>query len=135
MEQLTIGQVAKRAGTGVETVRFYERQGLIPEPPRSPSGYRQYPEETVARLRFIRRAKELGFSLREIGELISLRLDDSAGAADVKEQAEEKIRDIDEKIHDLERMRTSLSELTRVCSGSGATDACPILNALTEDAA
>jgi Hg(II)-responsive transcriptional regulator len=132
MERLTIGQVARSADVGVETVRFYERQGLIPEPPRTDSGYRQYPAETVDRLRFIQRAKELGFSLREIEELISLRLDEGARAADVRARAEAKIQDIEEKIRDLQRMRDTLRELTRACTAEGTTDQCPILGALIQ---
>jgi MerR family mercuric resistance operon transcriptional regulator len=130
MTRLTIGQVATRAEVGVETVRFYERQGLVPEPPRSASGYRQYPEETIARLRFIQRAKELGFSLKEVEELISLRFDGSACAADVKRRAEEKVRNIEERIHDLQRMRKSLSQLEAACTGRGSTEECSILGAL-----
>jgi MerR family transcriptional regulator, copper efflux regulator len=130
VESLTIGQVARGADVGVETIRFYERQGLIPEPPRTNSGYREYPAETVDRLRFIQRAKELGFSLREIEELISLRLDEGARAADVRARAEAKLQDIEEKIHDLQRMRDTLLELTRACMAEGTTDECPILRAL-----
>jgi Hg(II)-responsive transcriptional regulator len=129
---LTIGRVAKCAGVSIETVRFYERQGLIPEPPRTASGYRQFPAKTVARIRFIQRAQELGFSLREIDELIALRLDGSSTKGDVKARAEAKMLDIDTKIRDLRRMREKLSELTRACSGEGETAECPILEALTE---
>ena len=74
MGSFTIGQLARRAGVGIETVRFYEREGLIPEPPRRPSGYRDYPPETVTRIVFIRRAKDLGFSLKEINELLDFRV-------------------------------------------------------------
>ena len=94
---MTIGLVARRAGVGVETVRFYERQGLIEEPPRRPSGYREYDDEVVSRLGFIRRAKELGFTLKEIKELLSLRRDPSTPAADVKRRAEAKIADIEDQ--------------------------------------
>jgi MerR family mercuric resistance operon transcriptional regulator len=130
MMRLTIGQVARRAEVGVETVRFYERQGLVPEPPRSASGYRQYPEETIARLRFIQRAKELGFSLKEVEELISLRVDGSACASDVKRKAEEKVRDTDDRMRDLRRVRKSLSQLAAACTGRGSTEECSILGAL-----
>ena len=128
---MTIGQLARCSDVGVEAIRFYGRQGLIPEPPRTSSGYRQYPADTVERLRFIRRAKELGFSLREIGELIALRLDGNACSADVRARAEEKVRDIEQKIRDLQRMRSSLAALIDVCAGTGTTDECPILHALT----
>src|ERR1041384_5413921 len=98
MKPLTIGEVARRAGVGVETVRFYERQGLLAEPPRRGSGYRQYDQEAVAVLRFIRRAKELGFTLREIKGLLALRLDASATRAEVRKQAEAKLADIEARI-------------------------------------
>ena len=131
MGPMTIGQVARCSGAGVEAIRFYGRQGLIPEPPRTSAGYRQYPPETVARLRFIRRAKELGFSLHEIGELIALGLDGNACAADVRAQAETKTRDIERKIRDLQRMHSSLATLIDSCAGTGTTDECPILHAMT----
>jgi MerR family copper efflux transcriptional regulator len=127
---LKIGQVAERAGVGVETVRFYERHGLVDEPPRTESGYRQYSEEAVARLRFIRRTKSLGFSLHEIRELISLRLDAATDVGEVRWRAQAKIGEIEEKVVDLQRMRQALERLVESCDGSGALDACPILRAL-----
>lgn len=130
MRALTIGQVARRAEIGVETVRFYEREGLIEEPSRTASGYRQYDEQTVARLRFIRQAKELGFTLSEIRELLSLRCSPKASSADVKRQAEAKIADIEEKIQTLQRMKQALVKLTKTCSGNGPKTECPILEAL-----
>ena len=130
MKPLTIGQVARNAGVGVETVRFYERQGLLEEPPRRPSGYRQYGEAVVARLGFIRRAKELGFTLKEIGDLLSLRLDPRGSRADVKRRAKAKITDIDDRIQSLKRMRKALAKLTAKCDGHGTTDECPILEAM-----
>ena len=132
MSTLKIGQVARLAGVGVETVRFYERQGLVEEPARRASGYRLYEEEVVARLRFIRRAKELGFSLREIGTLLNLRLDPDATRADVKRQVEAKVADIEVRIRDLERMREVLLGLAGACHGTGALDGCPILAALDQ---
>lgn len=127
---LTIGQVARRAGVGVETVRFYEREGLLPRPARRASGYRQYPEEAVARLHFIRRAKALGFALREIADLLDLRLDPRADRGAVKRRAAAKVEDIDKKIQDLRRMRRALVELSDACSGHGELSGCPILGAL-----
>lgn len=112
MKYLTIGKVAKQAGIGVETIRFYERQGLLEEPPRNESGYRQYGPETVEKLEFIKRAKELGFSLKEIGELFDLLHDQHATCGDVKGQAESKLRAIEEKIKDLTKMQTALAQLT-----------------------
>ena len=102
MTTLTIGKVAKAAGLGVETVRFYERQGLIAEPARSDSGYRQYGPETIRRLQFIVRAKALGFTLQEIGDLLDLRATPGAGCADVQARAEAKIADIEERITQLD---------------------------------
>ncbi|MEX1027022.1 MAG: heavy metal-responsive transcriptional regulator, partial [Candidatus Paceibacterota bacterium] len=119
MKPLTIGQVARQAGIGVETVRFYEREGLIEEPDRRASGYRQFEEVVVDRLRFIREAKELGFTLKEIKELLSLKLDPRSSCADVRQRAEAKIDDIEEKIRMLQRMKRALGKLTKACSGNG----------------
>ncbi len=127
---LTIGQVAKRSGIGLETVRFYERQGLVEEPPRTDSGYRQYPEDVVARIRFIRRAKELGFKLSEISELLSLRVDPVSTCSDVRQQTESKIADVEEKIRVLQGIKTALEKLAASCVGTGPTSECPILEAL-----
>jgi len=127
---LTIGEVAKRSGIGLETVRFYERKGLIEEPPRTDSGYRQYPEDVVARLRFIRRAKELGFSLKEISELFSLRVDPDTTCADVKRRTDLKILDIEQKMSTLQTMKRVLTKLAASCTGRGPTSDCPILEAL-----
>ena len=130
MTTLTIGKVARRADVGIETVRFYEREGLIDAPPRGPSGYRHYPESVIQRLLFIRRAKELGFTLNEIKELLSLRLDPETTCADVKQRAETKIADIEDKLRSLRRMRKALIKLTESCLGSGPAEECPILEAL-----
>jgi MerR family transcriptional regulator, copper efflux regulator len=135
MKLLTIGQLAHRAGVGVETVRFYERRGLLSEPERKQSGYRQYPEDVVARLRFIRRAKELGFTLKEIAELLALRRDPDTTCADVKQQALAKLDDIEAKIRDLQKIKQALIEVTSPCRGRGPTSACPILEALDTEAA
>jgi len=130
---LTIGLVARRAGVGVETVRFYERQGLVEEPPRRMSGYREYDEEVVSRLGFIRRAKELGFTLKEIKELLSLRRDPSTPAADVRRQAEAKIADIEAKIEMLQKMKKALEKLTSACRGHATSAECPLLHALDHE--
>ncbi len=130
---LTIGLVARRADVGVETVRFYERQGLIEEPPRRPSGYREYDDEVVSRLGFIRRAKELGFTFKEIKELLSLRRDPSTPAADVKRRAEAKIADIESKIRTLQKMKEALGKLTSACRGHTASAECPLLHALDRE--
>lgn len=133
MKPLSIGQVARRAGIGVEAVRFYERQGLIEEPPRSGAGYREYPETVVSRIRFIKRAKELGFTLKEIKELLSLRLDPTTTCADAKSRAEAKIADIEARIRSLRRMKKALVKLTAACSGRGTGSECPILEALDQE--
>jgi MerR family copper efflux transcriptional regulator len=130
MSAMTIGRLARRAGVGVETVRFYEREGLIEQPPREGSGWRQYPEDVVSRLRFIRRAQEVGFSLKEIDELISLRLDPFADSAEVKARAEGKIEEIEDKIRDLQGMKDALVRLAGACSGEGSVQECPILETL-----
>lgn len=133
MNKMTIGKLAKKCGVGVETVRFYEREGLIEEPPRRESGYRQYPEETVHRLRFIRKAKKLGFTLKEIRELLELRLDGEQTCDEVRSLAEAKIADIEEKIGLLQKMRTALGELVVACKSSKKTEACPILRAIEKE--
>ena len=127
MGALSIGQVARQSGVGVETVRFYERQGLLDKPSRNESGYRQYPPEAVSRLHFIKKAKEVGFSLREIKELLSLRLDTTATCQDVRSRAEAKILDIEQKLQALTRMKQALTDLTKACSGRGSVSECPIL--------
>ncbi len=133
MKPLTIGQVAKRTGIGIETIRFYERQGLLQEPERKDSGYRQFSEDVLARLRFIRRAKELGFSLREIGELLAIQDDSDATRADVKEHTAKKLSDIEARILDLQRMRRALKKLLEACPGHGPLQVCPILDALNHE--
>lgn len=130
---LTIGQVAKQAGVGVETIRFYERRGLIAEPKRRASGYRQYPLGAVRRIRFIRRAKELGFTLEEISDLLSLRVDPNSTRADVRKRARDKVTDIKDKIARLEHMRAALERVACKCKGRGPTSECPILEELERD--
>lgn len=130
MKALTISQVARCTGVGVETVRFYERRRLLALPNRTASGYRQYEEDAVWRLRFIRRAKELGFTLKEIKELLSLRLDAASTCADVRSQAKAKIADIEEKIGTLQSMKEVLVKLVKACHGRGKANYCPILEAL-----
>src|SRR5687768_6273446 len=105
MKQLTIGQLARDADVNVETVRYYERRGLMPEPARRDSGYRLYTAEDLERMRFIRRAKELGFTLREIEELLSLRSESAERCGEVSARARRKIQEIEAKIRDLDRMR------------------------------
>jgi MerR family transcriptional regulator, copper efflux regulator len=129
---LTSGQLAKKSGVGVETLRFYEREGLLAKPARTPSGYRQYPAEAVERVRFVRRAQLLGFQLKDIKELLALRDDPAAGSGDVREKAVTKLADIDQKIKDLEAMRTELTRLVAACDGSGPAAHCPIITAISD---
>ncbi len=133
METLTIGHLAKRAGMNLETVRYYERRGLLSKPPRSRSGYRLYPAEAARRLKFIQRAKELGFSLREVGELLSLRVSPRTSRAELQQRAEGKIADIRAKIQSLESIENSLRKLTKACGGRGPVSECPILESLDRE--
>ncbi len=128
---LTIGRVARQAGVGTETVRFYERRGLIAQPPKPQSGgYRVYPLEVVRRIRFIRDAQALGFSLAEIEELLDLRTDDRADCADVRSRAEAKLEEVREKIARLRTMAGALEMLIAACPGAGTVQGCTILEAL-----
>jgi MerR family copper efflux transcriptional regulator len=131
--QLKIGEVAERGGVNLQTVRYYERERLLPAPPRLPSGYRVYSEDTVRRVRFIKRAQELGFTLAEIRELPSLRVDESRDSATVRGLALRKIADINDKIRTLGAMRTALEHLTQRCSGHGPASECPILEGIDSD--
>lgn len=130
MRTISIGQLAKAASVGVETVRFYERKGLLDVPARKDSGYRQYDTDAVERLKFIRRAQQVGFTLREIQDLISLRDDPDARRADVRDRATGKIADIDAKVRDLLAMRESLVNLLEACEGDGPASGCSIIMAL-----
>lgn len=127
---LGIGEVARGAGIGVETVRFYEKEGLLPKPARRPSGYRQYEPDVVQRIRFVQSAKSLGFTLKEIRELLSLRVTRGKTCADVKLRALAKLADVDAKLTELQRMREALARLADSCSGAGPTSTCPLLDAL-----
>ena len=126
---LTTGETAEHAGVNLQTVRYYERRGLIEEPPRTAAGYRQYDTGDVARIRFIKRAQELGFTLEEVKELLALGAAPGTTKGDVKERAETKIADIEAKLRDLTQMKQALEELVEACSGQGPTSDCPILNA------
>lgn len=131
-DTLTTGEAADRADVNVQTVRYYERRGLIPEPPRTSGGFRQYSPDHVARIRFIKRAQELGFTLEEAGDLLSLRATPDADRADVRAVAQEKRDEIEQKIADLQRMQATLDHLIAACEGHGTTDECPILHALED---
>ncbi len=130
-EPLTIGQVARAAGVNVETVRYYQRVGLITEPPKPPQGFRRYPRETVSRISFIKRAQQLGFSLKEITELLDLG---EGHCDDVRARAEEKRAHVVRQIADLERLRDTLDGLIRACESEHGTTACPIVETLSAGA-
>ncbi len=129
---LRTGQVAKAAGVNVETLRFYERRGILTEPRRRRSGYREYPPETVRIVRFIKRAQELGFTLAEIEELLALRDDDRRTCGEVREAATLKIGEIDEKMRRLRAMKRALTVLVESCVDEASTRECPILDALDD---
>ena len=130
MKYLKIGETAREAGVSVDTVRYYERRGLLPSPKRRQSGYRQYLDDSVTRIRFIKHAQELGFSLDEIADLLSLKLDPRAACGDVKRKAESKIAEIDGKIEMLRRMKDALGSLTKTCAEGKRASECPVLEAL-----
>lgn len=130
---MKIGQLAQRAEVNIDTVRYYEREGLLPKPERMSSGYRIYGESDIKRLRFVRRAKSLGFTLQEIRELLELSRSRDDDMASMKAAALEKIADVKARIAELERMRVALEGLIESCPGHGTLATCPILNALSED--
>ena len=130
---MKIGEVAKSAEIGIDAVRFYERRGLIEEPARSPSGYRDYPREVVTSLRFIARAKDLGFSLKEIAELLTLERKETASAAEIKAIANRKLADIEDRIRALQRMRRALRKALDGCPGRGPIAECSILRSLVSE--
>ena len=132
MPTLTIGKLARETGVAAETLRYYERRGLITPTQRTTSGYRLYRPDATRRLRFIRRAQALGFSLDEIAELLSLSDNPTKSAAEVKQLTHTKVSDIDARIRDLERMKQGLVALKASCSGHGSTADCPILAALNQ---
>jgi MerR family mercuric resistance operon transcriptional regulator len=132
MELFTIGQLARRANVNSETIRFYERTGLLPKPPRNRSGHRQYSITELKRTVFIKRTQSLGFSLQEISGLLSLRIQPGKTCGDVKEKVKAKLIDIEEKIKTLQRMREVLLRLETHCPGKGPLSECPILETLDQ---
>jgi MerR family transcriptional regulator, copper efflux regulator len=132
--EMNIGKLAALAGVRTATVRFYERRGLLGVVPRTESGYRRYDEAAAHRLRFIKHAQELGFSLDEIRELLDLRVDDPASCQRVEVTARGKVRVIQQRIRELERMRQTLEGLVRSCQSRQTTNECPVLATLTETA-
>lgn len=132
MAYLRIGELASQTDTSAETLRYYEKEKLIPEPRRSDSGYRLYTLEDVRRVNFIRRARAMGFSLKDIAELLSLQVDrESSTCGEVKELAEQKLSDIDSKLMELNKMKAALQQVTEACTGGSESAVhCTILNAL-----
>ena len=131
MPGFTIGEAAKHAGVKIDTLRFYERQGVIPEPSRTDSNYRVYPEDTVRRVRFVKHAQDLGFSLREIKGLLELRATPGAQCEDVRRQALSKVQEIEDKIRLLRAMKAALAKLADECATTqGSVADCPILDSL-----
>ena len=126
---MRIGAAAEQAGVNVQTLRYYERRGLLPRPPRRTSGYREFPDEAVRVVRFVKRAQDLGFTLDEIEELLRLRSDKRRDRARVRSVATTRVRDIDRKIAELQAMRQALSHLVHCCE-EGSTLECPIIEAL-----
>lgn len=132
---LTRGRLASRGGVNIATIRYYEKRGLLPDAPRTRTGYRLYTDDALRRLHFIRQAQLLGFSLDEIGELLALRMQPDTTCADIRMLAKGKIATVNRKIADLQRIKNALTKLTSACRGKGPTSECPILDALesTED--
>ena len=131
MDTLGIGQLAKRGGVGIDTVRYYERNGLLTPRTRLASGYRRYGGIELARLRFIRRAQGLGFTLKEIKQLLALSAQRDVGR--VKRSAQTKLAGVKARIDALERVRDGLAKLIAACPGHGRATDCPILRALTDE--
>jgi MerR family mercuric resistance operon transcriptional regulator len=130
MDGLKVGEVARQAAVNLQTIHFYERQGLLPRPPRTASNYRMYPGDAVQRVQFIKRAQELGFALKDIKELLSLRATPGTRCADVRQRATAKLADIEAKIRTLQAMRKALTRLIGECAGRRPISDCPILEAL-----
>lgn len=133
-KKLRTGELAAAARVSRETLRYYERIGILPEPERSASGYRRYPREAVGRLQFVSRAQELGFTLAEIDELLELRVDDVEACGEVRERTTAKLASVEAKVADLRRIAGSLRSLINQCESREPTVECPILDALEGDA-
>lgn len=133
MPMLTIGKVAAQAGVAIDTIRYYEREGLMLPPARRPSGYRDYPADKVKQLRFIRRAKNLGFTLGQIADLLQLTERSQHDMAGMKQAAEAKLPLVQAKITELQHMRKAMQKMVTACPGHGEMADCPIVNALSQD--
>ena len=131
---MNIGQLSRRTGVPIDTVRYYEKQCLLPPPTRSASGYRHYEADDVLRLNFIRRAKALGFTLEEIRELLALSSAHDGDMAAIRSAATDKLVDVEQRLAELTRVRDGLRQLVDACPGHGALDQCPILTTLGGEA-
>ncbi len=134
MNGLTVTRLAREAGVNRETIRYYERRGLLPKPPRSPGGYRIFPMGSAQRVRFIKRVQELGFTLADAKELLKLRERPCAACPQVREKAARKLEDINKKMCELKLMHQDLTRLTAACAQQGGPDSCPFLDILESDA-
>jgi len=130
MGALSIGELAKQAKVNIETIRYYERRGLISEPPRNRSGHRQYPLETLKRTRFIKRCQALGFSLNEVLSILELKMTPDSTCSDMQSRVSEKIKTVEEKIAELNQIKEALRRMLKKCSGKGPIGHCPILEEL-----
>ncbi len=130
MEHLKIGEIAEQSQVNLQTIRYYEREGLLPKPPRLASGYRVFSPDAVRRVRFIKKAQELGFSLKEIKELLAIRFDPEGDCSMVRKLARAKLADIDEKMRSLEAIKKVLGKLATACPGRGPSTECPILESI-----
>ena len=130
MKKLSISELAKRANVNIETIRYYERRGLLAEPPRNKSGHRRYTTEALERTEFIKRCQSLGFSLKEIQDILELRVTSTSTCSDMKLRVTEKLATVDKKIEELIRIRDALDRLHKKCTGKGPISKCPILEEL-----
>ena len=130
---MRIGQLAKETGLNVQSIRFYEREGLLPSVDRSSSGYRIYQKDSIQRIQFIKHAQEVGFSLKEISELLSLKVNPDGSCHMVQQIAAEKLKQLDERLESIERMKLTLSSMMEMCGEGLPARACPILEALDND--
>jgi MerR family transcriptional regulator, mercuric resistance operon regulatory protein len=128
MDAMTIGSLARAAGVNVETIRFYQRRGLMPQPKRPAGGVRRYGEDAAQRLRFIKRAQDIGFTLGEVAELLRLE----RGCRDAHDLAVKKLEDVERRLSDLGRVRATLGELIARCE-AGRSSRCPIIDSLSVD--
>lgn len=129
---MTIGELAKACGVGVETIRYYERRGLIPDPRPGKRGYREFSDDDARRVQFVKQAQGLGFTLKEIAELLALRVSSDTTCDDVRGLAEAKLEDIEEKLRTLRSFKRALGKLVDQCGRSGPDGQCPILDALDD---